>query len=145
MSSARLRKKLRGLIERERALVEELAACPAMLRGSFTRIHTRCGKPNCWCAHAPRGHTHTRLTWNERGHTFTRKVPAEEVERVIQWTANYRSYRARRKRLVALHEQIAQTLDQLEQHITERTRQPLPYLQVDDNSPKSEASSNEKH
>ena len=128
MSTAQLKKKLRRLRNRERVLLEELAQPPAMLRGSFTRVHTRCGKPTCWCAQAAKGHPHTRITWSQAGRMLTRKVPAEDVEQVRVWTANHRRYRAKRRALRILHAQIEETLDQLGEALIERTQRPLGYL-----------------
>jgi hypothetical protein len=99
-----------------------------MLRGSFSRISTRCGRANCWCAHSPKGHPHTRLTWSQNGQLTTRKVPADQKERVLEWTHNYRQFRARRRKLRALHRQIQNLLDQYEQALLAQTRKPLSFL-----------------
>jgi hypothetical protein len=128
MSRPQRRKKLLRLLEQQRALIEQIAASPSMLRGSFTRVHTRCGKPSCWCAQSARGHPHTRITWSERGRMLTRKVPPNQVQKVLEWTANYRRYRSLRRELRALQARIRDAADDLGQSICEHTANRLDYL-----------------
>ena len=144
MSTPRLQKKLIRLVNQERDLIECIAQSPPMLRGSFSRVHTRCGKATCWCAASVQGHPHTRITWSEEGKMITRKVSPDEVEKVIEWTANYRTYRALRRRLRTLQGHIADTLDQLERSITERTHKPLAYLADRSNLPTTSRSKRQK-
>jgi hypothetical protein len=61
---------------------------------------------------------------------FTRKVPADQIEKVLEWTANYRRYRLLRRKLRTLQGQILDTADRLERIITERTAKPLDYLRT---------------
>ena len=76
MSSASLKKDLLTLLSDYQRLLRELLRGRPHLRGSFHQVYTRCGKPNCWCAKADKGHPHVRLTWSEAGNFVTRKVPA---------------------------------------------------------------------
>jgi len=128
MSSHGLKKKLLKLVDRHNALLDRMLHTPPMLRGSFTKVSTRCGKPNCWCAKSSQGHTHTRLTWSEKGKMSTRKVPAEQVERIKELTANYRKFRRHRRELLELHRQLQETLTRFEATVTEQTRNPLSFL-----------------
>jgi len=89
MSSAKLKQRILDLQQRGRDLLDQLLQIQPLLRGSFTQVYTRCGKPNCWCAHSSRGHPHVRLTWSQSGQLTTRKVPAQAADRVRELTGNY--------------------------------------------------------
>jgi hypothetical protein len=128
MSSRTLHHRLRVLLQKQRDLLRRLAGTPPLLRGSFARVHTRCGKPTCWCAQAASGHVHTRITWSQEGHMLTRKVPPKAIPQVIAWTGNYRRFRADRKKLQRLHAQIGELLQAHEATVISRTRKPLDFL-----------------
>lgn len=132
MSSARYRPRLSKLGDRHRQLLEELSQARLILRGSFSQVHTHCGKPNCWCANSNEGHAHARLTWSENGRLTTRKVPPESTERVIQLTDNYRQFRSRRRQLLSLQGQIQEMLDDYEKALINQTRKPLTFLAVEE-------------
>src|SRR5450756_1389528 len=100
MSTLDLEKTCRKLIDEQQTLLDQLLDSSPILRGSFSRIHTRCGKPNCWCAQAGKGHVHARITWSQDGQMVTRKVPEEFLDRVQQLTASYRQFRQSQRRLV---------------------------------------------
>ena len=125
MSRAQLRQQIARLRQRGRALLDQLLRLQPLLRGSFAQVYTRCGKPNCWCAHGVRGHPHLRLTWSENGRLTTRKVPSPAVERVRLWTGNYRQFRALRRQLLALQTQLQERLDQYEQRSIAQAQKPL--------------------
>jgi len=124
ISAQRLRKQQRHL----GALLEQLLGLPAGLRGTFSRIYTRCGKPTCWCTHEPMGHPHTRITWSENGKLTTRKVPADQTQTVINLTNNYRRFRSLRRQRRAAQAEMAGWLDQYEQSIIDRSRRALKFL-----------------
>lgn len=128
MSSLRLKKTLKRLMGRHDQLLKELMNAPLMLRGSFTRVTTRCGKPTCWCALSAKGHQHTRLTWSEQGKLSTRKVPEDQVDRVQELTGNYRRFRKCRRKLAQVQKQLLETVAKLESAVNEQTRKPLNYL-----------------
>jgi len=128
MSSTIAAKRVRDQFQRLRALLEQLLELPAGVRGTFSRVYTRCGKPTCWCAHDRRGHPHTRLTWSENGTLMTRKVPADQIQAVIRLTANYRRFRTLRRQLGNLHDEIDRRLDRYEQSVIARTRTALKFL-----------------
>ena len=117
MSSALLRKRLLVLNQRAGDLLEELLQIQPLLRGTFSQVQTRCGKANCWCAHNPKGHPHTRLTWSENGRITTRKVPPEAIERVVELTRNYRQFRTLRRKLQLLHAQLDARFDHYEEKL----------------------------
>ena len=136
MSTGILKKQLRDQRRHLNALVEELLALPAGLRGTFSRVYTRCGKATCWCAHEPRGHPHTRLTWSENGQLLTRKVPAAMAPRIITLTQHYRRGRALRRQLRTAITELLGGLDRYEQSVADRTRSGLKFLPP---PPKTEA------
>jgi hypothetical protein len=128
MSSRELKKKLKRLRDRQNTLIDQILNAPPMLRGSFTRVSTRCGKPTCWCAKTLKGHAHTRLTWSEQGKMTTRKVLPEDVEQIKELTAHYRAYRRHQRELVHLQQQIQETVTQLKVAVNEKTRKPLGFV-----------------
>jgi hypothetical protein len=128
MSSASLKKDLLDLLSDYQHLLRELLRGRPHLRGSFHQVHTRCGKANCWCARADKGHPHVRLTWSEAGNFITRKVPAAEKDQVAELTDNHRQFREQRRRLTALASQIEECLGQYEKALTEEVRRPLAFL-----------------
>lgn len=113
---------------RQGELLEEILKLRPILRGSFSRVHTRCGKANCWCAESPKGHRHERITWSQGGTLSTRKVPPEQVDRIVTLTDNYRQFRALRRQLVELDDAIRKVLDQYEKAMLDQARKPLGFL-----------------
>jgi hypothetical protein len=128
MSSADLREKLRVRLSDHDRLLKELLRPQRILRGSFHQVYTRCGKANCWCAKARRGHAHTRLTWSEGGTFITRKVPAAEREHVAHLTNSYRQFREQRGQLSTLQMKIQDGLDQYEKALIQAVRGALSFL-----------------
>lgn len=128
MSSASLKKDLLNLLSDYEHRLRELLRDRPHLRGSFHQVYTRCGKANCWCAKADKGHPHVRLTWSEAGNFVTRKVPAAEQDQVAKLTDNYRQFREQRRKLTALEAQLEECLDQYEKALTEEVRRPLAFL-----------------
>jgi hypothetical protein len=130
MSIAQTKKKLQRLIARHSQLLEQMLHSPPMLRGSFSRVFTRCGKSACWCAESAKGHSHTRITWSENGKMTTRKVPPDHVEEVVELTSNYRKFRSQRRQILSLEAQMHDSLNRYEAALTEQTRRPLSFLRI---------------
>jgi hypothetical protein len=128
MSSAFLRQKLRTLASDYGRLLRQILRHERMLRGSFHQVYTRCGKDNCWCAKAKKGHPHTRLTWTEEGLMMTRKVGASERKTVLELTNAYKRFGEQRRELTALHQQIQDRLDDYEKVVVRQSRRPLGLL-----------------
>ena len=128
MSSSFSRKKLSTLAADYSRLLRQILRPEQMLRGSFHQVYTRCGKGNCWCAKAKKGHPHTRLTWAEEGLMLTRKVGASERKAVLKLTEAYKQFGEQRRELTALHEQIQEQLDAYEKSVINRTRKSLGLL-----------------
>jgi hypothetical protein len=128
MSSTYLKRKLIRLLSERQRLLRQMLRSQRMLRGSFHQVYTRCGKGNCWCAKAKKGHPHARLTWSEEGAMMTRKVGASEQKAVIKLTAAYKRFGEHRQQLSALDEQIQDRLDQYEKALIAETQKPLGLL-----------------
>lgn len=131
MSTTSIKKRLLRMNHRHGELLEEILKLRPILRGSFSCVHTRCGKANCWCAESPKGHRHERITWSENGTLTTRKVPAEQADRIVALTDNYRRFRALRRKLATLNDEIRKTLDQYEKALTSQARKPLGFLDAE--------------
>lgn len=125
---------------RAQLLAQILQAGP-MLRGSFSRVHTRCGKATCWCAHSDEGHPHSRITWSEKGRLNTRKVPPQQTDRIVKLTANHRTFRSRQRQLAALDDQIRILLNEYETALSNQVRKRLGLLAAE---ARSSASSRKK-
>jgi hypothetical protein len=128
MSSANFKKRLLTLVSRRGQLLDELLEIRPILRGSFGRIHTRCGKPTCWCAQSDKGHPHARLTWSESGKMMTRKVPAQQIDEIVGLTQSYRKFRSLRRKFFGLEGKIQALLDQYEKSLVAQARRPFAFL-----------------
>ncbi len=128
MSTGNLQRKILALQQRGRDLLDELFQIQPLLRGSFTQVYTRCGKPNCWCTHSPKGHPHVRLTWSENGQLTTRKVPTQAVDQVRELTGNYRRFRSLHRKLLRLQAQMEGLLDRYEASLIAQALRPLRSL-----------------
>jgi len=125
MSNPNLKQQIRRLSQRATQHLEQLLQIQSLLRGSFHRVYTRCGKPNCWCARRARGHPHARLSWSENGRMTTRKVPAQATQRILELNHHYRQFGALRRQRLVLQEQIEALLDQHEQRLMTQADKPL--------------------
>jgi hypothetical protein len=128
MSSTSAKKKLLRLLSERQRLLKQILRPQRLLRGSFHEVYTRCGKPNCWCAKASKGHAHARLTWSEEGAMVTRKVGVADRKTVVKLTDNYRQFIEQRRQFTALESQIQEHLDQYEKALVQETRKPLGLL-----------------
>jgi len=122
MSSPQIKKKLKRLLSRQEQLLERLLASPPMVRGTFSQVQTRCGKPNCWCARSHKGHSHARIIWSKEGKLRTRKVPPDQIDLIRELTSNYRRFRSLRRQIAALQMKIRTLLDELEAEQMEKSR-----------------------
>jgi hypothetical protein len=105
-------KKIKLAGKRIAHLVETLADTKVTVRGSFSTVHRRCGKPNCWCAEqGQKGHVCTRITWTENGISRTKTVKAQEQQRLQNAAETYRTYRRNRRKLRAEEKLLEKLLD----------------------------------
>jgi len=100
-----------------------------MVRGSFCQIYVKCGKKNCACV-TGKGHSHQRMSWHEKGKSFSRAVPHEDYEWIEQMTNNFREYRKTRKEIMNIETTIRNLLDRHEEEILKKTRKKKSYLEV---------------
>lgn len=90
---------------RYRELADRIAEIGFITAGSLTRVHNRCGKPNCRChADPPQLHgPYWQWTAKVNGKTVTRRLSETEAQLYQQWIANDRRLRA----LIAQMRQVA--------------------------------------
>lgn len=113
---------IQKVLRRILSIVDTLMQTQSMVKGSFSTVYRKCGKPTCWCADsAQRGHVSTRITWNEHGISRTRTVNEADRERLRNANESYRKYRQGRRQLRMEEHQLEQLLNKLEaesiQHI----------------------------
>jgi len=75
--------------------------------GSLTKIHRRCGNPNCRCA-GKNGQKHPAhlLTTKINGKTHSIYVPVDMVDEVREWCRQYRTVKAQIKGVSDCCEQL---------------------------------------
>jgi len=75
--------------------------------GSLTKIHRRCGNPNCRCA-GENGQKHPAhlLTTKIEGKTHTIYVPVDMVDEVKRWCRHYRAVKTQIKDVSECCEQL---------------------------------------
>jgi hypothetical protein len=117
--------KIKRLLKHQEQMLERLLKSPPMLRGTFSRVQTRCGKPNCWCARSAQGHSHTRITWSKDGKLRTRKVPPDQKDHVCELTSNYRQFRSLRREITAIQNEMSSLLEDLEREKIKEARQSI--------------------
>ncbi len=81
MAKEQLSARILRLERRRRALLRQLLAAHALVRGSLTRVLSRCGKPSCHCAKEP-SHVAWRLLTSRRGLQRCQLVRQDDVDRV---------------------------------------------------------------
>ena len=81
---------------RYRELGERIAEIGFIQAGSVTRVHNRCGKPNCRCHGDPPQLHGPYWQWTAKinGKTVTRRLSEAEAHLYQQWIANDRQLRA---------------------------------------------------
>ena len=81
MAKEHLSAQIQRLERRRRALLRRLLAVHALVRGSLTRVLSRCGKPSCHCAKEP-SHVAWRLLTSRLGVQRCQLVRQDDVARV---------------------------------------------------------------
>ena len=114
-------------LRRER-IIFKLLNVTEMIRGSYSVVSTKCGKPTCWCLDGD-GHQHARITWTERGKGNTRAVPNDDDKWLTKMTKVYRDFRQLKQELLTLEAEIKNDLTLLEQEIINKTRKGRAYLE----------------
>ncbi len=119
--------KIRKLEQRRVRLIDELLKTQAMVRGSFSTVHRKCGAPNCWCAQGS-GHPLDRINYSQDGRSRTKAVKAQDVEWAREMTENYKHFRKNRQALRTLEKQINQAIEELETKIVDKTARQRNYV-----------------
>jgi len=108
-----LRQSLVGLADEVKRLIEPFLSDQAVIKGSVYELKSKCGKPGCKCA---KGQLHRRmvLSASDKGKTRLRVIPrgfVSEVQNKVRW---YQRLRRARARLVVLHKEMLQVMDEME-------------------------------
>lgn len=125
MDISRLRLKARDLAHERLGLENRLLAHERFVRGCLVRLRTRCGQPDCRCklSRKHRHGPHLYLSVSARGKTRMIHVPKAWVGRTEVWTRSAQSYRAARKKWLAIQKDLWKIFMQMEQ----LKAQALPY------------------
>lgn len=86
-------------------LIDGLRSGRPLIMSSLSKIHTKCGNPNCRCASGRRHVAHI-LTRNKDGKTKTTYVPVELVPEVKAWVGEYQRLRKRLNEITVIGEKI---------------------------------------
>ena len=119
---------IKNLEKHRLVLIRELLDIRRMVRGTYSETFCRCGKSNCWCATAPKGHPCHRITWTKNARPGTKTIPAEDIAWIKEMTANYRNLRELRTELRHLEQTFNSLLNDLEEEIISRTRKLKKHL-----------------
>lgn len=110
---SRLRESLRRLAEEVGRLAEPFLSDKSVMKGSVYELKRKCGKPACRCAE---GELHARmvLSSSEKGKTKLRVIPRGFLVEVRNMVRRYQRLRRARARLVQVHKEMLQTMDDME-------------------------------
>ena len=125
----KIKNKIRKLEREREKILEKLLSVNEMARGSFAVVSTKCGNAKCRCNHGEL-HTHSRVSWGEFGKNYTRKVPKEEIPWIKMMTERYREFKKLRKKISNIEIQYKELLNELENEIVDRTREPKGYMKI---------------
>jgi len=116
--ASRQRQTLNELLDRHHRLVHSLLEPRELIKGTFYKLRTRCGKPSCRCAGSDEArHVVSVLSWSEEGKSHLRAIAPAESLRVQRLSQSYRDFRRIRAGLVRMHRQILVVIDRLERSL----------------------------
>ncbi|MBX9704287.1 MAG: hypothetical protein K2X39_09065 [Silvanigrellaceae bacterium] len=127
--STKILDKIKKAENKRQDILLQLLEKKEMVRGSFCQIYVKCGNKNCACA-IGKGHSHKRMSWHEKGKSFSRAVPKEDYDWIQQMTNNFREYRKMRKELLKIEAKIRDLLDLNEESVLKKSRKGKSYLEV---------------
>jgi hypothetical protein len=127
--STKILEKIKIAEKKRQDLLSKLLGEDKMVRGSFCQIYVKCGKKNCVC-NTGKKHPHKRMSWHEKGKSFSRAVPQEDCEWIEQMTNNFRQYRKTRKEIAKIEMEISNLLNRHEEEILKKSRKGKSYLDV---------------
>lgn len=97
--ASRLRQRKYELLRRYRIPEDPLA-------GSLALTHSRCGKPNCHCASAEKGHPGWSLTFMVDGNKRVERIPAAVVDEIRPLVEEGRAYKDAVAEVFAINAQL---------------------------------------
>lgn len=116
MKKTKLLKSLKSAEKKRELCIAKFKNPPSMIRGSFHKTFTKCGRKECKCA-TGKGHPCQRITWREESKARTKGVPVSQEEWVRKMTKNYKDFRENRKKIKMLEVKINSILNELEAEI----------------------------
>lgn len=110
---SQLRQSLARLANEIRQIVDPFFSDKPVIKGSVYELKTKCGKPGCKCA---QGQLHHRmvLSASEKGKTKLRAIPRGFLIEVQTKVHRYQELRRARVRLIEVHKNMLQTMDEME-------------------------------
>lgn len=110
---SQLRQSLARLANEIRQIVDPFFSDKPVIKGSVYELKTKCGKPGCKCA---QGQLHHRmvLSASEKGKTKLRAIPRGFLIEVQTKVRRYQELRRARVRLIEVHKNMLQTMDEME-------------------------------
>jgi hypothetical protein len=110
---SRLRQSLVDLADEVKSLIEPFLSDQALIKGSVYELKSKCGKPGCKCT---KGQLHRRMvvSASDKGKTRLRVIPRGFVSEIQNKVRRYQRLRRARARLVALHKEMLEVMDEME-------------------------------
>ena len=102
LSTSRIRRELRHLETRRRALLRRLQSLEELAVGSVSSADRQCGRPGCHCAQGA-GHPQMQFLFaDEEGRRRCKLVRKADENRLEQANARYRAFRDDQRELAAI-------------------------------------------
>ena len=110
---SQLRQSLGRLANEVRQLINPFFTDKPVIKGSVYELKTKCGKPGCKCA---KGQLHHRMvvSASEKGKTKLRAIPHGFLVEVQTTVRRYKELRRVRVRLIEVHKEMLQVMDEME-------------------------------
>ena len=110
---SQLRHSLRRLSDEVRQRINPFFSDTPVIKGSVYELKTKCGKPGCKCA---KGEPHHRMvvSASEKGKTKLRAIPHGLLGDVQTKVRRYQELRRARVRLIEVHKNMLQLMDEME-------------------------------
>jgi hypothetical protein len=121
--------KINELEKQRSCLLTALLQETSFIKGSYSQVHRRCGKPYCWCTNPEvKGHPYDRVTWTELGQSKIKAVPKDLLDWVIIETKKYKQFKKLRRKLRLLDEKINSMLYKYEDFVISKTKKAKNFL-----------------
>jgi hypothetical protein len=110
---SQLRQSLKRLPDEIRQLIDPCFSDKPVIKGSVYELKRKCGKPGCKCA---LGELHCRMvvSSSEKGKTRLRVIPHGFLVEIQIKVRRYQEFRRARARLVEVHREMLQVIDEME-------------------------------